>query len=167
MKNIYLYQLNKDLRTILTLFLLTLSIGVVVGIGYLYQTTSFNKETAAERFGNSSVVVEEDFGIVESSSKSTSEMLMTTHNHIISFSFIFFFTGAIFYFNSIVIGNWKLFLIAEPFISTLLSFGSMWLVRYWGEGFIYITITSAVIMYLSFFVMIAISIYELNLKQLA
>jgi hypothetical protein len=153
------------MRVFLSSFLFVLTIGVFVGLLFLYETTSFSKTISRDRLLEKKEIIEEDFGINESKAKSTGELLMTTHNHIIGFSFIFFFTNGIFYFNSIVKGFWKIFLIIEPFISTVLSFGSMWAVRYWGEGFIYITITSAVVMYLSFFIMITISLFELNLKR--
>lgn len=165
MKKINLYQLNNEIKLFITFFLISLAVGVFVGLIYLFQTTSYDKEIAAKRLGESQPMLEEDFGINEASSKSVGELLMTTHNHIIGFSFIFFFVGAIFYFNSVVTGFWKMFLICEPFISALLSFSSMWAVRFWGKGFIYITIISAVIMYLSFFIMISISLFELNLKR--
>ena len=165
MKEIYLFQLNSTLRLFLSAFLSVLTIGVIVGLLFLYETTSFSKTISSDRLLETKENIEEDFGINESKAKSTGELLMTTHNHIIGFSFIFFFTGGIFYFNSIITGFWKIFLIIEPLISVVLSFGSMWAVRYWGEGFIYITIISAVIMYLSFFIMISFSLVELNLKR--
>lgn len=142
-----------------------MSIGVSLGLVFLFHTTSYSKSVTTERLIENKENIEEDFGINESKSKSTGELLMTTHNHILGFSFIFFFVGAIFYFNSIIKGFWKMFLIIEPLISTVLSFGSMWAVRFWGEGFIYVTIISAIVMYLSYFIMVSVSIFELNLKR--
>lgn len=165
MKKTNLCQLSKDLRIFLALFLFTLSIGVILGILFLYQTTSFDKTSTVERFSETGVNIEQDFGIDESNSRSTGEMLMTTHNHIIGFSFIFFFVGGIFYFNSSVRGFLKLFLITEPFVSIILSFGSMWGIRYIAEEMIYITMISASLIYSSFFIMVAISLYELLLKR--
>jgi hypothetical protein len=165
MKEIYLYQLSREVRFILSLFLIVLSIGVSVGLIFLFHTTSFSKSATTERLIESTEYIEEDFGIDESKSRSTGEILMTTHNHIIGFTLIFFFVGGIFYFNSTIQGFWKIFLISEPFVSTFLSFGSMLAVRFWGEYFIYITIISACLIYLSYFIMVVISLYELNLKS--
>ena len=165
MKEIYLYQLNKDFKLFLTAFLFALAIGIGFGLFYLYHTTSFDSSVTTERLVTNQKNIEDDFGIDESPTKSTGELLTTTHNHIISFAFIFFFMGGIFYFNSIIEGPWKVFLIVEPLISTIVSFGSMWMVRYLGEGFIYLTIISAILMYISFFIMLTISLYDLNLKQ--
>ncbi len=164
MKKIYLYQLNKDLKLFLTIFLLVISVGVLFGLVFLFHTTSFDKDTTSERLIESERLVEEDFGINESKAKSSGELLMTTHNHILGFAFIFFFTGGIFYFNSLVNVFWKTILITEPLISTVISFGSLWLVRFYGSGYIYLTIISAMLMYSAFFVMVFISIYDLNRK---
>ena len=164
MKKIYLYQLNRDFRIFLSLFLIVLSIGVLFGLVFLYHTTSYDKDITSEKLIETKEFVEEDFGINESKAKSTGELLMTTHNHILGFSFIFFLTGAIFYFNSLVSSFWKTILITEPLISTVVSFGSLWLVRFWGSGWIYLTILSAILMYSAFFIMVVISIIDLNRK---
>lgn len=165
MKEIYLYQLNKPLRYFLSAFLVSLAIGVSLGLVFLFHTTSFNKDVTAEKLIESENLIEEDFGINESEVKTTGELLMTTHNHIIGFSFIFFFVGGIFYFNSIISGFWKMFFLIEPLISTIFSFCSLWGVRLLNENIIYVTIISSIIMYFSFYFMTSISIYELLLKR--
>lgn len=165
MKKVYLYQLNKDLKIFLSIFLIVLTIGVSLGLVFLFTTTSFSADKVSERLIENENNIEEDFGINESGTKSTGELLMTTHNHILGFSFIFFFIGIIFYLNSIVTGFWKMFLIVEPFISTLVSFGSMWMMRFFGEVFISLTIISSIFIYTSFYVMVFISLFELNLKR--
>ena len=139
MKEICLYQLNNQLKLFLIVFLIVLTIGISFGIVFLFHTTSFSTSETAERLSESSEMIEEDFGINEVPVRSTGELLTTTHNHILGFSFIFFFVGGIFYFNSIIGGFWKIFLMTEPLISTVISFGSMWLVRYYSNNFIYIT----------------------------
>ena len=165
MKEIYLYQLSKQLKLFLTSFLIVLSIGVLVGLFFLYTTTVFDKEVTINRLNVESKTIEEDFGINEAPIKSDGELLTTTHNHVIGFSFIFFFVGGIFYFNSIVKGFWKMFLLIEPFFSIIVSFGSMWLVRYYVKDLILLTIISAVLIYLSYFIMVIISLYDLNFKK--
>ncbi|MEE9430324.1 MAG: hypothetical protein V3V16_04740, partial [Melioribacteraceae bacterium] len=132
---------------------------------FLFHTTSFSPSFATERIADNTNNFEEDFGIDESSTKSVGELLMTTHNHILGFSFIFFFVGAIFYFNSIITDFWKMFLIIEPLISTVISFGSLLAIRFLDFNFIILTILSAVLMYSSFFVMVGVSIFELTLKN--
>jgi len=167
MKKVYLYQLNKELKVFLSVFLIVLTIGVSLGLVFLFTTTSFSTNKVTERLIENENNIEEDFGIDESTIRSTGELLMTTHNHILGFSFIFFFLGLIFYLNSVINGFGKMFLIVEPLLSTLISFGSMWLIRFYGEGFIYLTIISSVLIYISFYIMVFISLFELNLKRLS
>ena len=162
---IELNTLDKILKNFLTSYLIVLTIGVSIGLAFVNQTTRMTPDGAVERFNGSQETFEDDFEIRENYAKSFSEMLMTTHNHIIGFSFIFFTTGLIFYFNSIVKGFWKTFLLIEPFFSIILSFGSIWGMRFVHDGFVYITVISATLMYISFFTMAGISIYELKFKK--
>lgn len=164
MKKIYLYQLNKDLKFFLFISTFTVTVGLVFGLIFLFHTTQFDKNVTVDRLIEKNDEIEEDFGINESNAKTTGELLMTTHNHILGFSFIFFIIGGIFYFNSIISGVWKIILITEPLVSTIVSFSSLWLVRFLGNELIYITVISATLMYTAFFVMVAVIFYELTLK---
>ena len=73
--------------------------------------------------------------------------------------------GVIFYFNSIINGKLKTFLMIEPFISTIITFLSLWLIRFINTSFAYLVILSSTLMYLCWFVMIGIAMYELILKK--
>lgn len=159
-----LYKFDKGLKNFISTFLIVLTIGVTVGIVYLKFTTNMNASGTVERY-NGSQIDPEGFEILEKYPKPISEMLLTTHNHIISFSFIFVLLGIIFYFNSIIDGFWKEFLIIEPFISTLITFSSIWGIRYIDERFVYLTIISATLMYIAFYSMSAIALYELMFKK--
>jgi len=88
-------------------------------------------------------------------------MLETTHTHVTSFAFISVLLGIIFYFNSIILGKWKIFLIIEPFISTFITFSSLWIMRYINENFVYLIILSSTLLYLCWVTMLFISLYEL------
>ncbi|MAT58834.1 MAG: hypothetical protein K8F60_11810 [Melioribacteraceae bacterium] len=158
-----LYQLNNDLKKILFLFVFTLTVGVTVGVFYLQVTTKLTPDGTVSRYKGD--IAEEEFEIPENYPKSIGELLLTTHNHIIGFSFIFILLGLIFYFNSIINGKLKMFFIIEPFISTSVTFGSLWLVRFVHENFVYLTIISAVLLYFSFYLMSFITMYELIFKK--
>lgn len=158
-----LFQLNSDLKKILFLFVFTLTIGVSVGILYLSQTTNLSASGTISRYNGDTV--EDEFEIPENYPKSFGELLLTTHNHVISFSLIFILLGLVFYFNSVITGKLKTLLIVEPFISTIVTFGSIWLVRFWDENFIYLTIISAVLLYTSFYIMSFVILYELLFKK--
>jgi len=164
--NIKLYLLENSLKKFLSIFVLVLSIGVLMGLTYLSQTTKYSPNKAIERFNGSQENTSEDMlDIPETYPKPISEMLITTHNHIIGFSLIFFMIGIIFYFNSVIVANWKLFLMIEPLISTIVTFGSIWGMRYLTKEFVYLAALSSTLIYLSYFTMVIIILYELIFKK--
>ncbi|OQY69703.1 MAG: hypothetical protein B6D45_12395 [Ignavibacteriales bacterium UTCHB3] len=68
--------------------------------------------------------------------------------------------------NSTITGNFgKGFLMVEPLISTLFTFGGIWLVRFVHPGFIYLTVVSSSLIYISFAVMAIVALYELTVKK--
>ncbi|MBZ0178092.1 MAG: hypothetical protein K8F36_02285 [Melioribacteraceae bacterium] len=158
-KTIKLSDLDSLIKKFLITYVVVLSLGVSMGLVFVNHTTSFTSEGAIERFRGSEEI--DEFGIPKSSSKTFYELLMTTHNHIIGFSFIFLTIGIIFYFTETLPEKFKIFLMIEPLISILLSFGSIWGIKYVDANFVYLTITSAVLMYLSYYLMVGIIIKEL------
>ncbi len=160
---IKLYQLPRAIKLLLMLTVLNLTVGVGIGLYYVSNTTHLSPEGTAEQLRGSSV--DNNFDIPEKFPKPTSELLTTTHNHIISMTFIFFIMGGIFYFNSIITGFWKSFFIAEPFFSILATFGGIWFIRFIHSSFSYLVMVSGVLMYLSFFIMAGTIIYELSHKK--
>jgi len=160
---IKLYQLPRAIKLLLMLTVLNLTVGVGIGLYYVSNTTHLSPEGTAEQFRGSSV--DNNFDIPEKFPKPISELLTTTHNHIISMTFIFFIMGGIFFFNSIITGFWKSFFIAEPFFSILATFGGIWLIRFIHSSFSYLVMVSGILMYLSFFIMAGTIIYELSSKK--
>jgi hypothetical protein len=160
--SVKLYELDKTLRHFLASFIILLSIAVLVGLVFVYHTTSFKEDGVVERYSGSAVT--ENFEIPDEYAKSVFEMLLNTHNHLFGFAFIFLALGIIFYFNSIINNNWKYFLLTEPFLSVLLTFGGLWLIRFVDRLFIHIVIISAVLTYAGFFIMSAVLLYELLVK---
>ena len=158
-----LYKLDNDLKTFLSLFLIVLSIGVTIGLIYVYSTTSISSIGIIDHYAGSETI--DEFDIPLKYPKPINEMLLTTHNHIISFALIFFLVGIIFYFNTIITGKIKFFLLLEPLISTIITFGSLWGIRFIDKSFIFITILSSSILYLSFYFIVLILLYELLIKK--
>ena len=142
---------------------LLLSAGVTVGLFYLYDTTSLSADGAVSRYRGDISVGEIDIPV--SYPKPLSDLLLTTHNHLIGFSFIFIILCTIFYFTSLLSQFWKNFFMLEPFLSVLVTFGSLWLVRFVHADFIYLTIISAFLTYASFYLMTAIIWYDLLRKR--
>ncbi len=158
-----LYNLEKKIKLFLSVIIITISIGVLTGLVNLYKTTDLSSSGTIQRISGSSETG--DFDIPDSYPKSISELLITTHNHIIGLSFIFFIVGGVFYFNSILIGFWKSFLMIEPLVSIVITFGSIWLIRFVSTDFVFVAIVSSSLMYISFFIMIVIVLYELTFKK--
>tara|TARA_B100000029_G_scaffold515167_1_gene620926 strand:- start:1880 stop:2374 length:495 start_codon:yes stop_codon:yes gene_type:complete len=153
-----LKDLDKTAKYFLSLFLITLGIGISMGIYYVYLTTKTTPTGTVERFNGSESLENE---IPEEFPKPLENMVLTTHNHINSFAMISFLIGFIFYFNSIINGKLKLFFMIEPLLSTLLTFSSLWIMRYVNEAFVYIVFLSSILLYICWFSMIFITIYEL------
>ncbi|MBU1095455.1 MAG: hypothetical protein KKB34_03155 [Bacteroidetes bacterium] len=164
--NSKLHLLDNTLKNLLVAYLLLLTVAVLVGLVFLKQSTNATVGGTIERWnGSESIKPIEPFDIPENYPKPINEMLLTTHNHLFGFALIFISVGIIFYFNSTIKGFWRSFLIIEPFISAVITFGSIWLMRFVSEYFVYLAIISAVIMYGSFFIMAGICIYELKIKN--
>ena len=158
-----LHEFPAKIKLLCFITVLNLFIGVGVGLYYVSYTTHISKSGTEEHFRGSTI--EDDFKIPEKYPKPMSELLNTTHTHVISMTFIFLIIGGIFYFNSIITGFIKTLLIIEPFISILTTFGGIWLIRYFHPSFSYLVIISGVLMYLCFYIMAIIIIYELIIKK--
>ena len=159
--NVSLKQFEPLLKKFVTAYIIVVTIGLSLGLYFVNHTTDMTPSGAVERFNGSQSAEDDEFTIPESYPKPLSELLITTHNHILGFSFIFGSIGFIFYFNSRVKGFWKAFLLIEPFISIILSFGSIWLMRFVHPSFVYVTVISAILLYLSFYSMIIISLIDI------
>lgn len=162
MNNFKLQDLDSTSKIFLTFFLITMQLGILIGIGYIYYTTNLNPEGTIEHYNGSEVF---DDDIPEEFPKTLENMILTTHAHVNSFAMISLIIGLIFYFNSIVVNKFKLFLMVEPFISTIVTFSCLWLMRYLSDNFVYLVIISSTIMYLCWSVMVLICLYELNFKK--
>ena len=163
LNNILLHQLPVKLKLLLLLTVVNLTVGVGIGLYYVANTTELTPAGTAEHFSGSEIDAE--FDIPEKYPKPVSELLITTHNHILSLTLIFLVIGGIFYFNSTITGGLKNFLIAEPFISILTTFGGIWLIRFVHSAFVYLVIPSGILMYTCYFIMAGVLFYELRLKK--
>ena len=160
--NLYLKDLDSDAKYFLSAFLVTLCIGISIGLFYVYLTTDMSASGSIEQFNGSQVLENE---ITDKFPKPLENMILTTHDHILSFAMISLLIGAIFYFNSTITGNLKIILLIEPFLSSLLMFGSLWVMKYLSSSFVYLMIISAVATYASWYIMMVVSLYELLIKK--
>jgi uncharacterized membrane protein SpoIIM required for sporulation len=119
MKSIYIGDLSYALRLMIGSFLVVLSVGFFTGISFVGQTDSMTPEGMVENYNGNA---DQDDAMVMKFKKSPREMLTIIHTHVLSLSFIFFLTGVLLGFSRIN-KRIQIFLMVEPFVSVLLTFG--------------------------------------------
>ncbi len=119
-----IHDLPGYVKLFIAAFVIVLSVGYVTGLQFVRQTDSVDPAGLEENYlGNEDS--EEDITVLKFR-KSEREMLTILHTHILSISFIFFFMGGLVAITSLS-PKWKTFLMVEPFISIILTFGGIWL----------------------------------------
>lgn len=147
----------KELRLLIFAFIVVLSVGYYTGLLFVSETSSANPNGIEEQYlGN-----EDDLDAeVMKFKKNEQQILTLVHGHILSMSIIFFLTGLIFITTRLNL-RLKLFLLIEPFISIILTFGGIYLL--W-KGILwmkYIVMISGTLMTLSYSAVVFIILTQL------
>jgi len=144
-----LRNMSLQFRIFVICFIVLLNVGFFTGFNFVRVTTSFNANGIEQNYlGNEA---DEDAEIMHFK-KSEQEVLTLVHNHILSLSLIFFLLGTLLYMTA-ANSRLKSFLMFEPFVSLLLTFGGiyvLWLGVLW---FKYIIMISGTFMVLSILMM--------------
>jgi hypothetical protein len=152
-----IYKLSKELKWLISAFIIVLSIGFYTGLLFVGETSSANPNGIEEQYlGNET---DED-AVVMKFKKSEQEMLTLVHNHILSMSVIFFLVGCILSITKLN-KKLKLFLMIEPFISVVLTFGGLYLLwkdMLWMK---YVVMFSGMLMTLTFTVSVVVILTQL------
>ena len=146
-----LREQNDHIKLLIVAFTICLVVGVSIGLVYIYTTESTSAAGTIEHYRGSDVTG--DFDIPDKYPKTFEGMLLTTHTHVIAFAIIFLILGLFWAMNSIVVGWWKLFFLVEPFVSVLITFLSLWGIRYVSDSFSYISMVFCILTYTSFYLM--------------
>ncbi|MBG7630092.1 MAG: hypothetical protein IZT56_06640 [Bacteroidetes bacterium] len=157
-----IHQFPKEIKALILIFVSVLSIGFLGGLSFVNNTTSMNTaEIETHYLGNEN---DEDAAIMKFK-KNESEILTVVHGHILSLSVIFFLLSLLLATTSI---NKKLkyFLMIEPFISIVLTFGGIYLLWSGITWFKYIIIISGIFMTLSFVVATLSIIYQILFSKI-
>ena len=157
-----IHQFPKEIKALILIFVVVLSIGFFGGLSFVNNTTSMNTaEIETHYLGNEN----DEAADVMKFKKNEREILTIVHNHILSLSVIFFLLSIILSTTSI---NKKLkyFLMVEPFISIVLTFGGIYLLWSGILWFKYIIIISGVFMTLSFVVATLLIVYEVVFSKI-
>ncbi|WP_121665617.1 hypothetical protein [Mesonia aquimarina] len=141
-----LQVLPNPVKILIGTFLVVLSVGYFTGLTFVGETTSNSPQGIQENYlGNE----EDENASFMKFKKSEREMLTIVHTHILSMSVIFFLVGGL---VSLTKTNsaFKKFLMIEPLLSVLLTFGGiyfMWQGIIWMR---YIVMISGILMTFSF-----------------
>lgn len=141
-----IHQFPKEIKLLILAFIVVLSIGYFTGLTFVNATTSLDSGGIESQYNGN----EEDENALEMKfKKNEREILTVIHNHVISMAVIFFLISLILATTSM---NKKLkyFLMVEPFISIILTFGGIYLLWSGILWFKYIVIISGTFMTLSF-----------------
>jgi len=152
-----IFTLPKEIKLLLGVFVIVLSIGFYTGLLFVNETSSVSPEGIEENYlGNEN---DEDAQVMKFK-KPDKEMLSIVHSHILSMSLIFFLLGLILSITKLP-KHLKLFLMIEPFFSVVLTFGGIYLL--W-KGLLwmkYIVMFSGTLMTVSFTVAILVILSQL------
>ena len=156
-----IYSFSKEIKLLTGAFLVVLSIGFFTGLLFVRETSSANPNGIEEQYlGNE---YDENAEVMKFR-KSDQEMLTLVHNHILSMSIIFFLVGLILSTTQLN-RKLKLFLMIEPFLSVIVTFGGIYLL--WrGEIWMkYIVMLSGTLMTLSYTLSVLIILVQLFNKK--
>jgi hypothetical protein len=137
-------------------------VGYTTSLLFIHHTTGMTPTGVAARYrGADSAATEEAMQFP----KSYAEMLTLTHTHLLSMAAIFVFSGAALALCERPSERWRRILIVEPFAALLVSFSSMWLMRYVDARFSWLLSLSSGIMALTFYVQCLFILRELGLRE--
>ena len=156
-----IYKFPKELKLLIVAFVCTLSIGFYSGISFVRSTTDANPNGIEQRYlGN-----EDDENATKMMfKKSEGEIITTIHSHILSLSIIFFLL-AIILSTTDISHKLKVFLMIEPFLSLVLTFGGiyfLWKEIFWMK---YVIIFSGFLMTATYSVSIFIILKQVLKKK--
>lgn len=155
-----LYRLPSWAKKFILIFVLVLSFGYAVGLVYLSKSSGVSPTSVEQNYlGNDS-----DLDAEEMKFKMPEKAVLTlVHGHVISFSLIFFSLGGLLMCSSQKVWVKNLFAI-EPLVSTVTTFGGIWLM-WWGVVWMkYVVILSGTLMHISFVVMVVLVLRDVLRK---
>ncbi len=142
-------------------FVIVLSIGYYTGLLFVSETNSTHPNGIEETYLGNEQDEEAEVMIFK---KSDREMLTIVHTHILSMSFIFFLLGCLIAITSLS-KKLKVFLMVEPFISVLLTFGGLYFLWQGISWMKYVVMVSGILMTFSFSLGAFLVLFQLIKKK--
>ncbi|MGH7659260.1 MAG: hypothetical protein ACREL6_13575 [Gemmatimonadales bacterium] len=152
-------NLPRPVRTVARWLTLVQTVGYTVSLIFVYHTTRLLPHGAETRYRGV------DPGTVTGAMqfpKPLGEMLTSTHTHVLAMAAIFAFSGFALALCQRPSERWRRFLIAEPFAAILVTFTSIWLMRYVEPRFSLLLFASSGLAAVTFYVQTAIILVELH-----
>jgi len=152
-----IYTFPKEIKLLLFAFIIVLSIGFFTGLLFVNETSSINPNGIEEQYlgnENNETAIEMKF------KKTDKQMLNIVHSHILSMSIIFFLIGLILSTTQIN-QKLKLFLMVEPLVSVILTFGGLYLLWKGITWMKYVVMLSGTLMTLSYSLSVVIILKQL------
>jgi len=155
-----IFTLPREIKLLIGAFIIVLSIGFFTGLLFVGETSSASPNGIEEQYlGNE----DDENAKVMRFKKNEKEMLTLVHNHILSMSIIFFLLGLIVSITKLN-KKFKHFLIVEPFISVIFTFGGLYLLWKGVLWMKYIVMLSGILMTLTFSLSVLIILIQLFQK---
>lgn len=137
------------LRTLARWIVIVQVVGYTTSLVFIWHTTRLTPPGIESRYRGANP--DSAAGVMQFP-KSFAEMLTITHTHLLSMAVIFVLMGI-----GVALGErpserWKRILIAEPFVTLLVSFSAMWLMRYADPRFSWLLEVSSSLLALTFYV---------------
>lgn len=152
-----IFNLPKELKLLIGTFIVILSIGFYSGLLFVNETSSVSIEGIEHHYlGNEN----DETATIMKFKKSEREMLALIHSHVLSMSIIFFILGLLLSITQLN-KKFKLFLMIEPFVSVVLTFGGLYFLWKGITWMTYLVIISGILMTLSYTCMVMIILKQL------
>ncbi len=135
-------------------------VGYTAALVYVWHTTSMTPGGIADHYRGAETAE----GAMQFP-KSFAEMLTITHTHMLAMAALFLVSGLSVLLCERVSEEWKRFLVMEPFVALLVSFGAMWLMRYAHPGFGVLLALSSGVMAVTFYLQAALVLRELSWRD--
>ena len=118
-----IYRLSKEIKLLIGTFLIVLSLGFYSGLLFVNESSSISPTGIEENYlGNEN----DEEATIMKFKKPEKEILSIVHSHVLSMSMIFFIVGLLLSITKLK-RPLKLFLMIEPFVSIVLTFGGIYL----------------------------------------
>jgi hypothetical protein len=156
-----IHTFPKEIKLFIGVFIIVLSVGYFTGLLFVNETSSTYPNGIEENYlGNE----DDENAEIMKFKKGEREMLTIIHTHILSMSFIFFLLGGILAVTSIH-KKLKLFLMIEPFLSIILTFGGIYFLWIGVSWMKYVVICSGILMTITFSIGTALVFWQLFQKK--